>query len=220
MNEDPISRLSRLDTCALSDALDQLRLPGAVAGIAPKTVVGRIAGRVLTVKLLAGQAKEGAPHLGARAIEAAEPGDVIVVEQASGLDAAGWGGILSNAAKARGVAGVIVEGPARDIDEAAAIAFPVFARSATTRTARGRIYEAATGEPISVGGAAVEQGDFVAADQSGVVFIAAANLEAVVTAAERIASREAAMTKAITVGARVSAVMGASYESMLEEGAQ
>lgn len=219
MTEDPaLARLRRLDACAVSDALDQLKLPAAVTGIRPQTVAGRICGRVLTVTLAAGNRTDGpVRHLCTAAIEAASAGDVIVVEQRTGIDAAAWGGILSNAAQARGIAGVIVEGPARDIDEAAELAFPVFARSATARTARGRIHEAATGAPVRVGEVTVRPGDYVVADRSGVAFIEAAMLDTVLAAAERIAAREAAMTRAVRAGEPAGQVMGASYEHMLKQ---
>ena len=53
-----------------------------------------------------------------KALDLAHPGDVIVVENHARYDAAGWGGILSNGAQVRGVAGVIVDGAARDIEAA------------------------------------------------------------------------------------------------------
>ena len=93
------------------------------------------------------------------------------MEQRTGIDAACWRGNLSLGAKLRQVAGVIVDGPARDIDEAREYDFPVFARTATSRTARGRIVEAATNAAITVGDVTVHPGDFVVADGSGVVFI-------------------------------------------------
>ena len=220
MADDARTRLARLDVCALSDALDQLGLPASVNGLAPRSVRRRVCGRAVTVKLTAGVAPAGAParHLCTHAIEVAAPGDVIVVEQSTGVDAAGWGGILSNAARTKGIAGAIVEGPARDVDEAADIGFPVYSRSATARTARGRVYEIATGEPIQVGDARVAMGDYVAVDSSGFVAIRAADIEAVLAAAERIAAREAAMTKDVLSGTPVHEVMGASYEHMLENG--
>jgi 4-hydroxy-4-methyl-2-oxoglutarate aldolase len=216
-SRDPVSRLLGLDTCAISDALDQLALAPAVSGIVPRTTSTRIAGRVITVKLEAGKPpRDSGPHLCTHAIEAAQRGDVIVVEQLTGIDAAGWGGVLSNAAKFRALAGVIVEGPARDLDEAAAIGFPVFSRSATARTARGRVHEAGTAVPVQVGGMTVSSGDYVIADASGVAFIAAASIDAVLAAAESIAAREARMTQAVLDGAPVRSVMNASYEDMLK----
>lgn len=212
-------RLSRLDCCAVSDALDQLGLSPSVTGLAPRAAHKRISGSIITVKLAVGKPPEGAParHLCAAAIDMAEPGQVIVVEQRTGIECAGWGGILSNASRVRGVAGVIVEGFARDIDEAAEIGFSVYARGATARTARGRIHEAATGVTIRVGETEVTSGDWVIADASGVAFVPAAKIAEVLDAAERIAAREASMTKDVLAGRAVTDVMGADYEHLLEK---
>src|SRR5579863_5048666 len=110
------SRLSRMDSCAVSDALDKLGLKGTVTGIHRFSTERRIAGRVLTVKLDRAEGRSNTRHLCTAAIEAASPGDVIVVEQRTGLDAASWGGNLTIGAQVRGVAGVIVDGPVRDVD--------------------------------------------------------------------------------------------------------
>src|SRR5580700_2973923 len=134
-----ISRLSRLDSCAVSDALDKLGLKGAVTGIRRLSTERRIAGRVLTVKLDRAEGRSNTRHLCTAAIEAASPGDIIVVEQRTGLDAACWGGNLTIGAQVRGGAGVIVEGPARDIDDSRKLDFRVFGRDRTAKTARGRI---------------------------------------------------------------------------------
>src|SRR2546421_8838383 len=172
-----ISRLARLDSCAVSDALDKLGLNGAVAGIERWSTDRRIAGRVLTVKLEAAEGRSNTRHLCTAAIEAAKPGDIIVVEQRTGLDAASWGGNLSIGAQVKGIAGVIVEGPVRDLDDSRKLDFPVFARSHTARTARGRIVETATNEPITVADVVVHPGDYVLADASAVVFVAQVEIE-------------------------------------------
>ena len=161
--DDLISRLSRLDSCAVSDALDKLGLKGAVTGIRRFSSERRIAGRVLTVKLDRAEGRTNTRHLCTAAIEAASPGDIIVVEQHTGLDAASWGGNLSIGAQVRGVAGVIVEGPVRDIDDSRKLDFPVFARDHTARTARGRIVEVATGEPMRAGETCRRRHGFAAA---------------------------------------------------------
>ena len=215
MSESQLERLRKLDSCAISDAMDRLKLVGAVSGLLPRSVRQRVAGRVRTVKLEAAEGRTAAHHLCTTAIVASDAGDVIVVEQRSGIEAAGWGGILSIGAKTKGVAGVIVEGPARDIDEATDFGFPVYARSVTARTARGRIIEVSTGAPITVGEVTVNDGDYVVADSSCAVFIPAAQLDHVLADAERIASREAAMAKAAQAGQKMAEVMGADYEKML-----
>ena len=218
MSDDPATRLARLDACAISDALDQLGLPGSVTGLAPLAARKRVSGPVITVKLAAGKSPAGAParHLCTTAIDRSARGQVIVIEQRTGIECAGWGGILSNAARLKGVSGVIVEGLARDVDEALEIGFAVYARGATARTARGRIHEASTGEPVQVGDVAVKTGDWVVADGSGTAFIPAGRIDEVLDAAERIALREATMTRAVLAGKPVSAVMGGDYEAMLE----
>lgn len=218
---DPFTvRLLRLDACAVSDALDKLQLEGAVTGLPQLSASRRIAGRVVTVKLARVEEVVARPgvkprHLGTTAIELAEQGDVIVVEQRTGRDAGSWGGILTLGAKLRGVAGVIADGPVRDIDEARQYDFPVFARGTTALTARGRVAEAGTNVPVSIGDVTVDGGDYVIADNSGAVFIARQDIERVLAAAEQIAGREAAMAKALLAGESVGDVMGAKYEHML-----
>ena len=217
--DDKVSRLGRLDACAVSDAMDKLGLASGVAtGIPRVTTDRRMSGRVVTVKL---EKDEGRPaasrHLGTTAIEAAQPGDVIVLEQRSGIDAACWGGNLSLAAQLRGVAGVIIDGPTRDADEARDYGFTIFARSTTSRTARGRIVETGTNVPIVVADVQVSPGDFVVADGSAVVFVKAADIEQVLDAAEIIADRERQMVADLKSGLAPTQVMGKTYETMLKK---
>lgn len=214
--QDIVARLNRLDSCAVSDALDKLGLKGAVTGISPLTCTRRIAGTVLTIRLGVGEPPPGVPrHIGTTAIEAAQPGNIIVVEQLSGLNAAAWGGILSRGAKLRGIAGTIAEGPVRDVDEAREVDYPVYGRGATASTARGRIAELANNQPILVGGVHVKAGDYAIGDSSGVVFVAAEEIGRVLPIAEDIAAREAAMAQALLDGEPITKVMGANYEHML-----
>ncbi|GIT14931.1 MAG: hypothetical protein CM1200mP36_06870 [Gammaproteobacteria bacterium] len=127
------------------------------------------------MKLSAGKPPGGSSsHLGTRVTASAKDIDVIVVEQRSGIDAAGWGGVLATAAKAQGIRGVIIEGPAGDVEECTKIGLPMFSRSTTPRTARGRIHESAFNVDIRVGDVNVSAGDFVIADATGVVFVPAA----------------------------------------------
>jgi regulator of RNase E activity RraA len=215
MFDNEVERLRKIDTCAVSDALDALSLKGAVVGMSSISVQRRIAGRVQTVKL--GKASPDVPkkHLCSSAVDAAMPGDVIVVENKETEIAAGWGGILSTAAAAKGLSGVIVDGPARDADESRDVDFPVFARSATPFTARGRVAELNWDNKIDIGGVTVNPGDFVLADGSGVVFVPQEYIGSVLDKAEEIQSKEMAMTAAVKSGKLVSEVMGGNYESML-----
>lgn len=213
-----VARLRRLDSCAVSDALDRLGLKGVVTHLAQCSGEGRIAGRAVTVKLGLGDPPPGPPrHLGTAAIEAAGPENVIVIEQRTGVEAGCWGGLLTLGAKARGVAGVVADGPVRDIDEARMHGFSIFTNKTTSFTARGRVVEKTTNEPVEIGDVVVTPGDYVIADGSAVVFIRPENIARVLEAAEMIAAREAAMAQAILSGAKISEVMDGSYERMLKE---
>jgi len=213
---DPLTeRLQQLDTCAVSDAMDRAGLLGAALGLQPAWHCPRISGRVVTVKLKPFvEGEKSNRHLGTAAIEAAAPGDVIVIDNGGRTYAGSWGGILSVAAKAARVAGVVADGACRDVDEARDLEFPVYARGGVPVTARGRIVEESFQEPISVCGVAVQPGDLVIADWTGVVFVPASRAEEVLATAEDIFAREAAMAADVRAGKKPSEVMGASYERM------
>jgi 4-hydroxy-4-methyl-2-oxoglutarate aldolase len=211
-----VERLRKLDTCAVSDAQDKLGIQGTVIGINSLYPTTRIAGRAVTVRLKTkGPSETSTVHLCTRAVVAADPGDIIVIDHRTRADAAGWGGILSTAAKTKGVAGVIIDGASRDVDEAQGLGLPLFARSRTPLTARGRIIEESTNEQIEIGGVAVRPGDYIIADNSGIVVVPAERAEEVIPEAETIVAREAAMAKDVMDGKSVVEVMGTNYEQML-----
>jgi 4-hydroxy-4-methyl-2-oxoglutarate aldolase len=213
-----VERLAELDTPTVSDALDMLGLPGAVFGILPITVARRIVGRAVTVKLGAPMAGVPKRHLGTGAIMAAKAGDIIIVEHRGRLDVSGWGGLLTRGAKAKGVAGVVIDGAFRDVDEARELDFPIFGRAPVPITARGRVAEHSFNEPITFAGLCVRPGDIVMADGSGVVVVAADRADEIVSAAADIFAREQLMARDIDAGIAMDQVMGANYETMLKQG--
>lgn len=212
-----VERLRALDSCVVSDALDALGMVGAVEGIAPRWEGARAVGRAVTMQLAEGPALADQPkiHLGVRAIVAAQPGDVIVIANEGRLGMGSWGGLLSVAAQQRGVAGVVADGACRDVDEARALHFPVFARGSVAHTARGRVHEKSCGEPVRIGSVLVHNGDLVLADGTAVVVISAHRAIEVLEAAEQIAARESAMVDEIRAGASLPDVLGIRYEDML-----
>jgi regulator of RNase E activity RraA len=210
-----VERLAKLDSSAISDALDTLNLKGVVTNLHSVTVPRKIFGRAVTVKLVPKGEKESKRHLGTAAIEAAAKGDVIVIEHCR-TDVAGWGGNLSIAAKEREICGVVINGACRDADEMVDLGFPVYAKAVVPTTARGRIIEESFNEKITFEGIEVHPSDLILADRSGIVFIPSEHAEAVLIAAERIVEKEALMASAIREGKPVSKVMGKNYETMLE----
>jgi regulator of RNase E activity RraA len=211
------SRLAQFDSCVVSDAIDKLGLTGVAAGLSRFSTEKKLTGRVLTVKLESADGRLAERHLCTAAIEAAAPGNILVIEHHSRNDCAGWGGLLSRAAMVKGIAGVIVDGLCRDIDESRELGFTVFARGVIPATARGRIIETEFNTPITVGSITVRPGDWVIADGSGVVFLGQENVEAILGQAEQLAAREATLLKDIEAGIPVSKVMSRTYEHMTKK---
>lgn len=213
-----LARLAELDTCACSDAMDSLGLSGVAGGLRPVTVPRKVTGRVITVQYGPVSGGTASRHSCTAAIDAAAPGDVIVVAVNGRLGAAAWGGLLSLAATLRGVGGVVTDGACRDVDEAVALGLPVYAAGTTPLTARGRHGEVAWNVPVQVAGVTVHPSDLVIADGSGVVFLPAGRADDVVHVAQEVAARESALSVRIRNGEPVSAVLSADYERMLAGG--
>lgn len=213
-----ISRLRALDTCAVSDALDTLGLPGATTGVGPLWPVDRVvAGVARTVQAGPRPSDGPAAHIATAAIEAADPGDVLVIANAGRTDVSCWGGILTVAAGLRGIGGVVIDGACRDINESHELDFPVFGRAVVPVSARGRIVQLDMAVPVEFAGVTVMPGDLVLADRNGVVFVPADRAADVITLAERIVARETAMAEAVRAGRPVGEVMHDSKFPTLED---
>jgi 4-hydroxy-4-methyl-2-oxoglutarate aldolase len=213
---DHAARLSALDACAVSDALNRLGREGVLSGPTHRAGAECIVGRVITVELGESSGVPPSRHLATEAVVSATDGDVIMVAHQGRTDCAGWGGNLSRAAQLKGVSGVIVDGAVRDIDEARQVGFTVFATAATPRTARGRAQEYSWGKPVVMGGIEVCSGDWVVADATGVVVVPAASLESVLAIADEIVANEAEIAEAISRGISVADAMGMKYERMVQ----
>ncbi|WP_286251575.1 RraA family protein [Streptomyces graminofaciens] len=202
-----LDRYAALDSAAVSDALDQLGLPAGVGGIRPVWGPAAVVGFAVTVGLEPrGDGPAGA-HIATTAVETADDRSVIVVDNQGRTDVSCWGGILSLGAARRGVRGVVADGVCRDVAEARELAFPVFSRGAIPATARGRLQQRSTGEPVEVAGLTVEQGDVVVADETGIVVVPRGRAEEVAEIAAGIAARERVIAEEVRAGVALSRAM-------------
>ena len=210
--------LVRFDTCILSDAMDRLGLAGATIGVRPAWKCPKIFGRAVTMKLKPAGIDRPTQHLGTAAIEIAKPGEIIVIENRVRADAPGWGGLLSLAAKTKGLAGVVTDGPARDVDECEMLGFPVYANSVVPISARGRIVQESVNKEIQFAGVQVRPNDLVIADGSGVVIIPQEKVAEVIAAATDMADREAEMAAEIKSGKSILEVLEQrGYEALTKK---
>lgn len=125
-----------------------------------------------------------------RAVYAACPGEVLVVDTGGGLEFGYWGEILAEAAIARGLAGLIIHGGVRDSARLVEMGWPVFAERVCIRgTGKDPHGDGELGEPVLIGEQTVRLGDLIVADADGVVVVPA---ERVAEVRRLSAEREAA----------------------------
>lgn len=134
------------------------------------------------------------------AIAAARPGQVIVVAAGGRMEAAMIGELLSGAARRKGIAGVVVDGPVRDVATLAAWPdFPVFSRGPTARGPSG-MERGSVGEPVIFGGVLVAPGDLILGDDDGLLALPAAELAARLPAAQAMVRAEAGWEARLAAG--------------------
>lgn len=195
-----LDRFAAVDPTAVSDALDALDLPSGFGELKPVWGSPKIVGYASTVQLEPWQPSPSGAHIGAYTVADAEDQTVIVVANAGRTDVSCWGGLLSLGATVNGARGVLADGVCRDVGEAEELGFPVFSRGATPRTARGRLQEAHRGQPVTIAGVAVHQGDVVIADPTGVAVVPRARAVEVLVRAEGVAAREQAIAAELRAG--------------------
>lgn len=165
VDPDIVKRFGQLDIALVSDLMN--RLYTLRSGLHPivEHTEPLLVGTACTVKVFPGD------NLMVHAsLDSAGPGDIVVIDTAGSDANAVLGDMVTNKARARGIAGFIVDGLVRDVDGMREAGVPVFARGVTPR---GPLHRG-PGElnyPISCGGVTIHAGDLVMAGSDGVVVV-------------------------------------------------
>lgn len=170
------------------------RMSAAGAGLRPMHSGGALAGPATTVKT-----RPGDNLLVHKAIDMAEPGDVIVVDAGGELTNAIIGELMVAHAMKRGVGGFVVNGAIRDAASIRSRPLPVFAAGVTLRGP----YKDGPGEinlPIAIGGMVVAPGDLVLGDEDGVLCVPFDDADTVLAAARAKQAAEEKQMAAILAG--------------------
>ena len=187
---------------SVSDAVDSVTgEPGFMSYDMHPIVKGRVAGWAVTVLVKPATPDKATPQLSvkhaAEMIDNAQAGEVGIIVVEDGLNVAGIGGLMGTAAKARDMAGVLVDGGVRDIEELRALGLPVYARSITPATAVGRYASVARNTPVECAGVTVRPGDIIVAGEDRVVRVPKEKAEEVLRKAQEIDEREGKMVPLI-----------------------
>jgi 4-hydroxy-4-methyl-2-oxoglutarate aldolase len=145
-----------------------------------------------------------AVHVG---VTTAPAGSVLVVDVGPVPDRGYWGEVLTTAAEAAGLAGLVIDGGVRDVAALQAHGFPVFSSTVSLPGAR-KDQPGTVGAPVPVGGVSVARGDWVVGDVDGVTVVPAATLDAVIAAGEAREAKEVGYFAALRAGSTTVELLG------------
>ncbi|MGA2626872.1 MAG: RraA family protein [Candidatus Bathyarchaeia archaeon] len=195
-------RLRELRSSIVSDVLDTMGVAGVISGLSPVFDGAVAIGRAIPVLV---RSKPNAPK-GLREalmdeIDLADKGSVMVV--ASDTEAcSAWGGLVSKYAKLSGIAGAVVYGAARDLEEIIKLRLPVFSSAVTSVSGYNRVEVLSPSAPMYCGSISVQKGDLVVADRDGVAIVPSAIADEVVDQALKLMKNEGQQTANMRVRLR------------------
>lgn len=190
-------RYRAVTTASVSDALSLLGVGGTMSAAIKPAFPARLVGPAVTV-LEEPQEGAGAPEHALEAIDTSAAGSVVVIGIGGETEVAVWGGLMTAGATARGLAGAVLDGPVRDVEEIERdFGFPVFSRGVSPRTTVGRYRTVAAGVEVVCGGVAVSPGDLVVGDRDGVCVVPESAVDEVLRRAEEIEETERRTTARI-----------------------
>lgn len=186
-------------SCVVADSMER----AGVMASAIKPVSGkRFVGVALTVKLFPGDLVDCLD-----ALSVAQTGDVIVVDACGETETSIWGGLMAGLCQQKGVAGAVVDGAVRDIDEIRDLGFSLCARAVVPRSTHSpysqRLEPIEVNVPITCGGVLVRPGDIVLADEIGVVVVPQEEAERVLQRSQELAENEERTRQRIREGKTV-----------------
>jgi 4-hydroxy-4-methyl-2-oxoglutarate aldolase len=163
----------------------------------------RVAGTAVTVRSYA--ADTSIVHY---ALGKLRPGDFLVIDRSGDTRHAVCGGGVAFSAKAAGCVGIIIDGPATDVQELREYDMPVWARGLSTVTGKAQFTFGEFCAPIACGGVTVEPGDAVLADENGVLIIKPHDIAAAATRAVAMQTAEKETLKRVANGERLPDING------------
>lgn len=188
--------LSSLSTEVLSDAADEAVRAGALAPGDRPTVLdlpgiavgSPVAGQVRSGTVIDDE-QAGIPGL-AEFIGGAGSGSILCLGWRARARASIFGGLASEAAQARGVGGLVVDGWTRDVADVEELGFPVWSRGTTPFSGKGRLAVAELGAGCALGGLWVMDGDWLIGDRTGVLVLRAIAVDPVLKVALDLQARD------------------------------
>lgn len=206
LSSEELKQWDGAEAAAVSDCLQ--RAQAMDGGIQPLDPNMRLVGQARTVRCTVGD--NSALHA---ALSLAEPGDVLVADAGGFLRNAVWGGLMTEAAKRKGIAGIVVDGAIRDRTEITAGGFPCFARGSVPAGPHKNFGGEIDGL-IACGGIPVRAGDLVVADADGVVVVPLSRVNTTLADYRDLKRKEAQTLLALDNGETLAGIYGVPNVTM------
>lgn len=194
---DVTTRLAALPTAAISDALDSLGVHATLHGLAPLSYEFRTAGPAFTVQYEPAGSERGSVG---DFLDDVPPGAVVLIDNQGRTDVTVWGGIMTEIAAARGIAGTVINGVCRDVSTSLEQNYPLFSRGRFMRTGKDRVRLVAVGAELTINDVTISPADIICGDADGALAVPYAHAERVAEIAERIEATEARIIAAVKAG--------------------
>ena len=178
---------------------DAMHRKGAMRGILPINLGIKIVGKAVTVQTFPGDWAKPV-----ESIDMAGPGDVLVIYNGSN-SISPWGGLATLSCKMRGVEGVVIDGAVRDVDEIRALKYPTWSSGITPNAGDPKGMGEINSE-ITCGGQTVKPGDYIVADENGVVVIPKERAYEIARRAKEVEKMESRLYEEIRRGSTLSQV--------------
>ena len=166
--DDVVKEFKKLDTTAISDALDRLGIKGGCYGITPRCQGTKAVGRAFTVRYRPCGVEKGTVG---DFLDDVEPGRVIVLDNGGRTYGTVWGDIMTVYAQKRGIAGTVIDGVCRDMPRIHEVKYPIYTRGHIMVTGKDRVELDGLNIFVAVSDVLVRLDDIVACDDTGVVMI-------------------------------------------------
>ncbi len=184
-----------------SNVSDAMHRKGAMVGMIPLCSGTKAVGKAVTVQTFAGDWAKPV-----EAIDTATPGDVIVINNDKGTHVAPWGELATISCLNRGVTGVIIDGAVRDVDDIKKMQYPLWSTAMVPNAGEPKGF-GEIGSEIQCGGQTVSPGDWIIADESGVVVIPKTRAYEIARRAKEVYNTELRIRQELRQGKTLSQVM-------------
>jgi 4-hydroxy-4-methyl-2-oxoglutarate aldolase len=198
MMEELLKTFREASTSNISDALDRLSIRGGCEGVLSQVDAPRMVGTAFTVRYVpADPVSKGSVG---DFLDDVKSGEVVVIDNGGRTYCTVWGNIMTFAAARKGIAGTVIDGVCRDLEEVKTMQYPIFSRGRYMMTGKDRVQVEAVGEPISISGVHVKPGDIVVGDDSGVIVVPNEVAEKVMELVREVSNTEALIIEDLQKG--------------------